>query len=120
MPIEIKSAGILGGGVMGGGIGQALALGGLKVAIRDLNDELIEKTRSTIVDGRYGLKRGVDGREAGGAGDSGEHEVGGGEAGGLDHGLGAGGGGDAGTAEAGFEFAQARLFLDDGEAGTNA
>ncbi len=60
MPIEIKSAGILGGGVMGGGIGQALALGGLKVAIRDLNDELLEKTRSTIVDGRYGLAKGVE------------------------------------------------------------
>ncbi len=60
MPIEIKSAGILGGGVMGSGIGQALALGGVKVAIRDLNDELLEKTRSTIVDGRFGLKRGVE------------------------------------------------------------
>jgi len=60
MPIEIKSAGILGGGVMGAGIAQALALGGLKVAIRDLNDELVEKARSTIVDGRYGLRRGVD------------------------------------------------------------
>ena len=60
MPIEIKSAGILGGGVMGAGIGQALALGGLKVSIRDLNDELIEKARSTIVDGRFGLTRGVE------------------------------------------------------------
>ncbi len=60
MPIEIKSAGILGGGVMGAGIGQALALGGLKVAVRDLNDELLEKARSTIVDGRFGLKRGVE------------------------------------------------------------
>ena len=60
MPIEIKSVGILGGGVMGSGIGQALILGGLKVAIRDMNDELIEKARSTIVDGRYGLKRGVE------------------------------------------------------------
>ena len=60
MPIEIKSAGVLGGGVMGAGIGQALALGGLKVAIRDLNDELLEKARSTIVDGRFGLKRGVE------------------------------------------------------------
>jgi 3-hydroxyacyl-CoA dehydrogenase len=60
MPIEIKSVGILGGGVMGAGIGQALALGGLKVAVRDLNDELLEKARSTIVDGRFGLKRGVE------------------------------------------------------------
>src|SRR3990170_4768932 len=60
MPIEISSAGILGGGVMGAGIGQALASGGLKVTIRDINGELIEKARSTIVDGRYGLKRGVE------------------------------------------------------------
>jgi len=60
MPIEINSVGILGGGVMGSGIGQALAQGGLKVTIRDLNDELIAKARSTIVDGRYGLKRGVE------------------------------------------------------------
>ncbi len=60
MSIEINSVGILGGGVMGAGIGQALALGGLKVAIRDLNDELLEKARSTIVDGRFGLKRGVE------------------------------------------------------------
>jgi 3-hydroxybutyryl-CoA dehydrogenase len=60
MTIEISSVGILGGGVMGSGIGQALAVGGLKVAIRDVNDELLEKSRSTIVDGRYGLRRGVD------------------------------------------------------------
>jgi 3-hydroxybutyryl-CoA dehydrogenase len=60
MPIEVNSVGILGGGVMGSGIGQALAVGGLKVAIRDISDELLEKARSTIVDGRYGLRRGVD------------------------------------------------------------
>ncbi len=60
MPIEIKSAGVLGGGVMGSGIAQALAVGGLKVTVRDVSDELIEKARSTIVDGRYGLKRGVE------------------------------------------------------------
>ena len=28
--------------------------------MRDLNEEMIEKSRSTIVDGRYGLKRGVE------------------------------------------------------------
>jgi len=60
MPIQINSVGILGGGVMGSGIGQALAVGGVKVAIRDISDELLEKARSTIVDGRYGLRRGVD------------------------------------------------------------
>jgi 3-hydroxyacyl-CoA dehydrogenase len=60
MPIEINSVGVLGGGVMGSGIAQALAVGGLKVTVRDINDEMIEKSRSTIVDGRYGLKRGVE------------------------------------------------------------
>jgi 3-hydroxyacyl-CoA dehydrogenase len=60
MAIQIKTVGVLGGGVMGAGIAQALAVGGAKVAIRDLNDELVEKARSTIVDGRYGLKRGVE------------------------------------------------------------
>jgi len=60
MSIEINSVGVLGGGVMGAGIAQALAVGGLKVTLRDISDELIEKARSTIVDGRYGLKRGVE------------------------------------------------------------
>lgn len=60
MPIQINSAGILGGGVMGSGIAQALAIGGVKVTIRDVSDDLVEKARSTIVDGRFGLKRGVE------------------------------------------------------------
>lgn len=58
--MEMTSVGVLGGGVMGAGIGQALAVGGLKVTIRDISDDLVEKARSTIVDGRYGLKRGVE------------------------------------------------------------
>lgn len=57
---QINTAGIAGGGVMGSGIAQVLALSGVKVTIRDLEDSLLEKTRSTIVDGRYGLKRGVE------------------------------------------------------------
>lgn len=60
MPIDIQSVGVLGGGVMGSGIAQALAVGGLKVTVRDVNDEMIEKARATIVDGRYGLKAGVE------------------------------------------------------------
>ncbi len=60
MPIEITTIGVLGGGVMGAGIAQALAVGGVRVTVRDINDELVEKARSTIVDGRYGLKRGVE------------------------------------------------------------
>ncbi len=45
---------------MGSGIAQALAVGGAKVTIRDVNDEMIAKSRATIVDGRYGLERGVE------------------------------------------------------------
>src|SRR5881296_817623 len=57
---EIKTIGVIGGGVMGAGIAQSLAVGGCRVAVLDLNEQLIEKARSTIVDGRYGLKRGVE------------------------------------------------------------
>jgi len=58
--VKIESIGIIGGGVMGSGIGQALAVGGARVTIRDIADEMIAKSRSTIVEGRYGLNRGVE------------------------------------------------------------
>ena len=58
--MSIETVGIVGGGVMGSGIGQSLAVGGVKVIIRDVNDELIAKSKATIVDGRYGLNRGVE------------------------------------------------------------
>jgi 3-hydroxyacyl-CoA dehydrogenase len=58
--MTIKTIGVVGGGVMGSGIAQALAVGGAKVTIRDVNDEMIARSRSTIVDGRYGLERGVE------------------------------------------------------------
>jgi 3-hydroxyacyl-CoA dehydrogenase len=57
---DIKTIGMMGGGVMGGGIGQTLALAGYDVILRDLTDELLEKTRSSITDGRFGLKGGVE------------------------------------------------------------
>ncbi len=57
---EITSVGVIGGGVMGSGIAQALAVGGCRVTVRDLNEQLVEKSRATIVDGRYGLNRGVE------------------------------------------------------------
>ena len=57
---DIKTVGVIGGGVMGSGIAQALAVGGCRVTVRDLNEQLIEKSRHTIVDGRYGLERGVE------------------------------------------------------------
>ncbi len=58
--MSIETIGIIGSGVMGSGIGQALAVGGAQVTIRDIDDEMIGKSRSTIVDGRYGLNRGVE------------------------------------------------------------
>lgn len=57
---NIQTVGMVGGGVMGAGIAQSLAVGGMSVIVRDLEDSLLEKTRATIVDGRYGLKRGVE------------------------------------------------------------
>jgi len=59
-PVEIRRIGVLGGGVMGGGIGQVAATVGYDVVIRDVDDERLEKTRSTIVDTRFGLRRGVE------------------------------------------------------------
>ncbi len=57
---EIQTVGVIGGGVMGSGIAQALAVGGCRVIVRDLNDDLLEKSRHTITEGRYGLERGVE------------------------------------------------------------
>jgi 3-hydroxyacyl-CoA dehydrogenase len=58
--MTIETIGIVGGGVMGSGIAQAMAVGGARVTIRDVNDDMLQKSRSTIVDGRYGLNRGVE------------------------------------------------------------
>ena len=58
--MTIETIGVVGGGVMGSGIAQSLAVGGAHVTVRDVNDQMIEKSRATIVDGRYGLNRGVE------------------------------------------------------------
>ena len=50
---DIKLVGVMGGGVMGGGIGQTFAAHGFTTIIRDLNDDLIEKTRASMVEGRF-------------------------------------------------------------------
>jgi 3-hydroxyacyl-CoA dehydrogenase len=57
---EIKTIGVMGGGVMGGGISQVFALHGYDVICRDLTDELNEKTRETIISGRYGYEGGIE------------------------------------------------------------
>ncbi len=57
---DIKLVGLMGGGVMGGGIAQTFAAHGFKTIIRDLNDDLIEKTRHSMVEGRFGLNGAVE------------------------------------------------------------
>ena len=57
---DIKQVGVMGGGVMGGGIAQAFIAAGYTTKVRDLNDDLIEKTRDTMIDGRFGLKGSVE------------------------------------------------------------
>ncbi|MCA9821614.1 MAG: 3-hydroxyacyl-CoA dehydrogenase family protein [Dehalococcoidia bacterium] len=57
---NVKKVAVLGGGVMGGGIAQVTATGGYEVVIRDINSEVIEATRESIFDGKWGLKRAVE------------------------------------------------------------
>jgi 3-hydroxybutyryl-CoA dehydrogenase len=57
---QVKKIGVLGGGVMGGGIGQVMAIAGYQIIIRDLSQEILDKTRETIVETRFGLKKAVE------------------------------------------------------------
>ena len=57
---DIKLIGVMGGGVMGGGIAQSCAAAGFTVRVRDLSDELNEKTRQTMIEGRFGLRGAVE------------------------------------------------------------
>jgi len=57
---DIKLIGVMGGGVMGGGIAQSCAVAGFSVRVRDINDELCEKTRNTMIEGRFGLRGAVE------------------------------------------------------------
>jgi 3-hydroxyacyl-CoA dehydrogenase len=57
---DIKLIAVMGGGVMGGGIAQSCIVAGFNVRIRDLNHELNEKTRETMLEGRFGLRGAVE------------------------------------------------------------
>ena len=57
---DVKCVGIIGAGVMGGGIAQNAILCGTKVIVRDLTEEIIETTRDTIVNGKFGIKSGLE------------------------------------------------------------
>ncbi len=57
---QVQTIGVLGGGVMGGGIAQILAVAGYDVIVRDLNDEVIQATKDSIFESRWGMKRAVE------------------------------------------------------------
>ena len=57
---DIKWIGVIGAGVMGGGIAQSAILAGYKVIVRDLTDEICQKAKNTIMNGRFGIKGAVE------------------------------------------------------------
>jgi 3-hydroxyacyl-CoA dehydrogenase len=57
---DIKLIGVLGGGVMGGGIAESCVAGGFRAIVRDISEELCEKTRDTMIEGRFGLRGAVE------------------------------------------------------------
>jgi 3-hydroxybutyryl-CoA dehydrogenase len=57
---DVKTIGVMGAGVMGGGISQTAILAGYKVICRDLKDEIIARSKENIATGRFGLKGAVD------------------------------------------------------------
>jgi 3-hydroxybutyryl-CoA dehydrogenase len=52
---DIKTIGVLGGGLMGQGISQSAILAGYQVICRDLTDEIVAKSKDNIANGRFGL-----------------------------------------------------------------
>jgi 3-hydroxybutyryl-CoA dehydrogenase len=57
---QVQRIGILGGGVMGGGVAQVLAIAGYQVIVRDLTEEILSDTRAELADRKWGLKRTVE------------------------------------------------------------
>ena len=57
---DVKSIGVMGAGVMGGGICQTAILAGYSVICRDLTDEILDRAKDTIISGRFGIKGGVE------------------------------------------------------------
>lgn len=53
------SVGVIGAGVMGSGIAQTLATGGIRSVCTDIDAEALERARESVVSGRYGLERAV-------------------------------------------------------------
>ncbi len=60
MPV-VDNVTIVGGGVMGSGIGQAMLQQGYSVTIRDIDETVLEDARERIESGRFGLDSAVEG-----------------------------------------------------------
>jgi 3-hydroxybutyryl-CoA dehydrogenase len=56
---DVKKIGILGAGVMGSGIAQVFATFGFDVIAWSRSDATLKRVMNEIIEGRYGLKRGV-------------------------------------------------------------
>ena len=58
--MEDLTIGVVGAGVMGSGIAQSLAQAGYQAICCDVSEDVLEKARSNVKSGRYGLERGVE------------------------------------------------------------
>jgi len=56
---DVKKMGVLGTGVMGSGIAQTFATFGFNVTVKSRSDAALNASMNEIIDGRYGLKKGV-------------------------------------------------------------
>jgi len=56
---DVKKIGVLGTGVMGSGIAQVFATFGSNVIARSRSDATLKRAMKEIIEGKYGLKRGV-------------------------------------------------------------
>lgn len=52
---EVKTVGVIGAGVMGGGIAQSLAKAGYEVTCTDIASEALDAARQDAAEGRFGL-----------------------------------------------------------------
>ncbi len=57
---SVKTIGVLGAGVMGGGIAQVCATGGFDVVCYDVAPEALTAGREHATTGRYGIESGVE------------------------------------------------------------
>ena len=57
---DIKSIGILGAGVMGGGIAQCAVQAGYRAIVRDLTQEICDNAREVVLNSRFGFNKAVE------------------------------------------------------------